>query len=153
MSSRRDRKFYHNFGTDFLPFGTVLMISGHVRACWRFYQHFGTVQKRGRKRINYLGQFVDYPGQSLNILGLTVNSIRINHCRLNGQSDRPQHSAEKGFSAESPFQPNASAQPSYSAGSNFSRMLRLSRTIRLQSVNSMIADFDGTFTVVTASLP
>ena len=29
-------------------------------------------KKRGRKRINYLGQFVDIPGQSLNILGLTV---------------------------------------------------------------------------------
>ena len=65
---------------------------------------------------------------------IVVNSISPNHRQPNGQSDGPQHSAEKGYSAESPSQPNTSAQPNYSAGSYFSRILRLSQVLRLQSV-------------------
>ena len=72
MLSRRNEKFYHNLATYSRTFGTCLMISGQRRACWGYYQHFGTVQKRGRKFINYLGQLVVHLGQSLNILGLTV---------------------------------------------------------------------------------
>ena len=60
------------FGTDYHPFGTVLMISGHWRVGRVFINIMGQSKKRGHFFIKILGQYENNSGQPINFLGLTV---------------------------------------------------------------------------------